>query len=664
MSVNNKSMVIGRVVATEKKPNTAQSFSFWTNLDSPVGIGTIIKVESDKETYTDKKAKEINKRTVFGIVNEGISYTDLESPMHDYISSDYEPETSYIAQTERPEIRYYTASVLKMQPEEPIQPVPIGNVFLANDIDVQVSLRMDSYPKSQIPVGLYINGENQSPVYLDSNFLLGPEAAHLNVTGVSGLATKTSIIEFLLSSIFQKYTSEDNEKIATILFNVKGYDLLFLDQQAENLSEEELQMYKKLDMEVKAFENVKYYAPYKEDGINLNTLRTNEHLVHNVKPLSWGLNEIFDHVQVLLNDDDIDAKADGFLSFMKENVTGKDKTNEHYKVSEKIDNFIKLERWFDRVFAEIGDEEKGNGEGKQQWRGHAVPTIRKIKNRLMNIKTRCQGLVVNDSNVNDLPWGTFEDRGVYVVDVAKMAPLAQDLVFTRVVEKLKDHLEKGDLGVDKIIVFVDELNKYASSDSGNSYLKQTLLEISERGRYLGLILFSAQQFKSQVHKRIVGNCGTSIFGRMDMDELASQGYSVMPSAIKAELTVLEKGKLLIRHPHFNQYIFVKFPRPPVLTSQDGAKKFPPVQERSFEDSMVLNFKRLDPKIKANDVKDAICGVEKTEVIRAYNETQRKGGANPLEFFKITLTKKPPKMSFEEKLSPAVGNSDIDDWLKD
>ena len=86
----------------------------------------------------------------------------------------------------------------------------------------------------------------------------------------------------------------------------------------------------------------------------------------------------------------------------------------------------------------------------------------------------------------------------------------------------------GTLGVKKVIVFVDELNKYASTDSGNSYLKQTLLEISERGRYLGLILFSAQQFKSQVHKRIVGNCGTSIYGRMDMDELAFAGYSVMP----------------------------------------------------------------------------------------------------------------------------------------
>jgi hypothetical protein len=49
-------------------------------------------------------------------------------------------------------------------------------------------------------VGLYAAGGLESPVYLDCDFLLGPEAAHLNITGVSGLATKTSAVEFLLSS--------------------------------------------------------------------------------------------------------------------------------------------------------------------------------------------------------------------------------------------------------------------------------------------------------------------------------------------------------------------------------------------------------------------------------------------------------------------------------
>jgi len=642
---------VGRVVATEKNPNTAQTFNFWTNLDSPVGIGTIVKVVDDR-----------GEKEVYGIVTEGISYTDIAAPMQDYISSEGNPESGINAQTDRPEIRYYTASVLKMIPEEPIQPISIGSVYLADDEAVKKSLRMDKYAdETGIPIGLYVNGDNQSPVYLDSKFLIGPEAAHINVTGVSGLATKTSIIEFLMSSIYQHY----KEDVAAVLFNVKGSDLLFLDQPAENLTEEELKYYDKLKMEPKPFENVQYYAPYKSDKFNLNTLRTNEDLMHNVNALSWGLNEIFDHVQVVLNKDDIDAKADAFLSFMKEKIINIDKIDSYYCMHKKITNFTDLEDWFQRVFTESeGSEERGNSEGKSQWRGHAIATIRKVYNRLINITTRCKGLVTNSSISHDLPWGSFEDRAVYVVDVANVIPLAQDLVFTRIVEKLREQLEQGTLGVKKVIVFVDELNKYASSDSGNSYLKQTLLEISERGRYLGLILFSAQQFKSQVHKRIVGNCGTSIYGRMDMDELATQGYSVMPSTIKAELTVLEKGKLLIRHPHFNQYIFVRFPRPAVMTSQDGQNKFKPVPERSFEDAMIFNFKRLDKNIKLSEIKDAIIGVDTEEVLRAFNETERKGKENPLEYFKKILKKKPERTSFTDSYSPSVKTPTIDDFLND
>jgi hypothetical protein len=52
---------------------------------------------------------------------------------------------------------------------------------------------MDSYTggerPSGVPVGLYAAGGLESPVYLDCDFLLGPEAAHLIITGVSGLAT-------------------------------------------------------------------------------------------------------------------------------------------------------------------------------------------------------------------------------------------------------------------------------------------------------------------------------------------------------------------------------------------------------------------------------------------------------------------------------------------
>src|SRR5690606_36323161 len=134
------------------------------------------------------------------------------------------------------------------------------------------------------PVGLYTAGGLQAPVYLDADFLLGPEAAHLNITGVSGLATKTSAVLFLLASIFEHFgraaapgraapvpapglraqglgvrelgaasgaqplspkpqplspdTPGRGPTVSALCFNVKGPDLLFLDQPAE-LSEED-----------------------------------------------------------------------------------------------------------------------------------------------------------------------------------------------------------------------------------------------------------------------------------------------------------------------------------------------------------------------------------------------------------------------------------------
>ncbi len=177
--------------------------------------------------------------------------------------------------------------------------------------------------------------------------------------------------------------------------------------------------------------------------------------------------------------------------------------------------------------------------------------------------------MTDDGAANDLPWGSFTDRSVHVVDVAGLDPLAQDLVFARVVSKLREHLERRELGVDHVVVFVDELNKYAPADGPDTYVRKMLLDLSERGRYLGLVLFSAQQFRSQVQRRVVGNAGTGVYGRMDLDELATPGIRTLSPATKIKLATLPKGELMVRHPHFTQPIFVKFPRPAVLGEPRG-----------------------------------------------------------------------------------------------
>ena len=111
-----------------------------------------------------------------------------------------------------------------------------------------------------------------------------------------------------------------------------------------------------------------------------------------------------------------------------------------------------------------------------------MATIREVRNRFVNIATRCEGLVTNDGQASDLPFGSFADRTVYAIDVANLEEDAQNLIFARVVSTLREHLERRSLGVDHVVAFVDELNKCASADAQETYVRRMLLDISDRGR--------------------------------------------------------------------------------------------------------------------------------------------------------------------------------------
>jgi DNA helicase HerA-like ATPase len=626
-----ESQILGRVVATERKPNTPHEFHFWTALDAPVGIGTIVRVESER-AISGVLPK------VYGVVTEAFGYTDLQTPLHDVLGADGQPGASAFAPTERTEIRLYTAAVLRHVPEEPLQPVPMGTVHLASEQDVQVALRMDSYlqPGSSrgIPVGMYRAGGTQAAVHLDADFLLGPEAAHLSISGVSGLATKTSAVEWLLGSIFSHFPA-DKGGVAAVCFNVKGPDLCFLDQPASSLSDDERAMYEALGVPAKPFDNVRYFAPWTAKGFQLATLRSNEALQENVQPLTWGLRETLQYAEVLLNKDDVDAKADALIDFIKERVLDQSFSDPLFDAPVDVRSFADLEKWFSTLLRGM---ESRNAD---VWRTHHVATIRKVRNRLTNISTRCKGLVTDDGSVSDLPFGSFEDRAVYVVDVANLEEDAQDLVFARVVSQLREHLEKRQLGVSQVVVFVDELNKYAPADGQDTYVRKMLLDIAERGRYLGLVLFGAQQFRSQVHRRVVGNSGTALYGRMDPDELATPGYQTLAPATKARLATLEKGQLMVRHPHFGQPIFVRFPRPAVLTGREGVERFPPAEELPLDAAITKALRRLDPSITLSWVQDsiALAGDSEDDILRARNRTIQTKPEDVKAFFRAQLKKR-------------------------
>lgn len=607
---------VGTVVATEHQPSSTHQFHFWTPVGSPVGIGTIVRVEGEG-------------RQAWGVVTEGLAYSDLSRPLDAVTRSAAEPPV------ERAAIRLFTAAVLRQWPEEPVRPVALGQVFAATDRDVSTALRMDSFLEpgraTGLPFGLYAAGGTESPVYLDADFLLGPEAAHLNISGVSGLATKTSAITFLISSIFQRLAPHKG-RVAALCFNVKGPDLCFLDQPA-TLAAADLDLYQRLGLEPVPFSGFRLFAPFKPDGVNLNTLRTHEALAGSTEPLVWGLREVLDYTEVLLNRDDIDAKADAFVDFLAERVVGREYRDPSLRPEPfTVQTFADLEEFFKAIFQYLESQARG----VEIWRTHHVATIRKIRNRLGNISTRSKGLVTEDGVVNDLPWGSFADRTLYVVDVAGLDPLAQDLVFARVVSQLREHLERQDLGVDQVVVFVDELNKFAPADGPETYVRKMLLDISERGRYLGLSLFSAQQFRSQVHRRVVGNAGTAVYGRMDGDELATVGYGTLSPAIKARLAGLPKGELMARHPHFTQPVFVRFPRPAVLTGREGVEQFPPAPELPFAAAVARRLRALAPGISTDAVAELVAGRREDEVRQALHRTVRERAADPMAYFAACL----------------------------
>ncbi|HJU60190.1 MAG TPA: hypothetical protein VJ583_10590, partial [Nitrososphaeraceae archaeon] len=82
--------------------------------------------------------------------------------------------------------------------------------------------------ENPIPVG-FIKTTNglKVPVSLDISYIVGPDTAHINASGISG-NKKTSYLLFLLFSAYQ--TLKKSEDISLIIFNTKEEDLLHIHE--------------------------------------------------------------------------------------------------------------------------------------------------------------------------------------------------------------------------------------------------------------------------------------------------------------------------------------------------------------------------------------------------------------------------------------------------
>ena len=101
---------------------------------------------------------------------------------------------------------------------------------------------------------------------------------------------------------------------------------------------------------------------------------------------------------------------------------------------------------------------------------------------------------------------------------------------------------------------------------GSPILEQ-VLDIAERGRSFGVVLFSAQQFMSAVHSRVPATAPRKSSVETGATEIGTPDYQFLDNDLKTNLTRLGKGELIVTHAVYRQPVKIIFPRPAYLQRQ-------------------------------------------------------------------------------------------------
>jgi DNA helicase HerA-like ATPase len=556
--VNFKYGTIGKAASTRENPNTAQYFNFWISagVDS-VELGNIVGAVTD------------DGHIAFGTVVELRSVMDIENFLSDFISHDF-GDPSVNPPSDLAEIVIAKVSVIRSTHER-IRPIGRGVVYFATPTGIGWALGMGDYVAEGrgVPIGVMENGDGSLvPIFLDDDFLVGPEGSHMNMSGISGLATKTSLVEFLLKSILEKMIKTEKRRVAAVFFNVKGKDLLYLDkanpqyEETDSYTNKCRQMYDVLDIEITPFENVRVFAPYdrKFEGHTKSFRRDGK-----VEHFIWELTEIVNDIPTLFDEESWDESVDAVY------VDVRDQIERQPIVS------------YDQLIAWLNEERR---------RGHEKEDFYKCAKNLDALTGLFDGLICTGGvDPVDIPLNDLYNGSIFVIDIQSLNDRGQMMVFNKILTRVYGMLldKNVERDFDSVVFFIDELNKFAPSEKGvRAPIKQSLIEITARGRSLGVSLFGVEQFMSQIDRQVVDNSSTIIYGRTGPAELMTDNYSWLDPDMRDRLTTVPRGTFLLKHAKFVQPVWCKFPYP---TCVPGDQYEEEDIERAHERITAFSFRR-------------------------------------------------------------------------
>jgi DNA helicase HerA-like ATPase len=462
-------------------------------------------------------------------------------------------------------------STTRVEPEMYVPPRPGQIVRRATGVERAQALYFDQMT-SRVPVG---RGRDGAPIYINMEFLDGTRGAHVSISGISGVATKTSFALFLLHSVFRSGALGARAVNAkALVFSVKGEDLLFLDQPNVRLDDDLRTAYAELGLPAEPFASAGFWAPPIPDdqtGRPNVTGRTS-----GVEAFWWTIAEFCTRQLLPYVFADAEDERNQYTIVVHQVATRLRLDAVPYGDSGavKVDDDIAAtyEELVDVIVARLTDDAT-----RSAWAGPVtgVGTINAFIRRLRSSLRPLRAIIRADLTGTARRQISTQDQQVTVVDLHNLHERGQRFVVGVVLAA--ETARKEDAGPGGLLfTMIDELNKYAPRE-GTSPIKDVLLDIAERGRSLGIILIGAQQTASEVERRIVSNSAIRVVGRLDSAEAGRPEYGFLPPSQRTRATLAKPGAMFVSQPEIPVPLAVEFPFPAWATrlSECAAPPRPP-----------------------------------------------------------------------------------------
>ena len=556
---------LGRVAAPPRYESTSGVFYFWVDRACTIERTQIVTTRS---TIANREVKFI------GIVQE-VFRQSRQKDVHEEAAR-FDGRTSERPPFDSEGVTFAQVAILRTEPVAHTPPTEESEVMLASSLEAGKGYGLDKMGE-RLDIGLLRNGGTAfaGRAAIDLDFLLGKNGGHLNVNGIAGLGTKSTLLLTLNSLLLHEAARQKRDNVSgerlqvvPVIFNVKNFDLFFIDRWNKEFRKKEADNRKDWKdtgvPDPAPFAKPKFYAP---QARNVITPVPTGGRTLDVQPYSWSLSDIIEQglFKYLFSEDDIStANLGGLVNEVEEYLTHGTSDQPKLRTTDAApQTFDEMIEWFKQIrnkeidlFGDFGSGTKGSFLRRLKYVVMEGDGVLRRKN------PKGSPLVIPSSGV----------ESPIVIDLFGISRTQslQRFVVAAVFHQIMHHQTAKQVKGLKYLVTLDELNRFAPKDSSDE-ITAMIETVASEGRSQGVILLGAQQQASLVKPRVIENAAVRAIGRSGTLELGQEVWKFLSKSAKDAAVQLQPEEKLLYQPSFREPMLAKIPFPPFALSETDAE---------------------------------------------------------------------------------------------